>query len=186
MIDSKSIFANTVLHQDTYELVTPESIEEWKGAYTPWKISSWDYPKSTVVPFDRKNMFLHEFSHAIDMWLSGKEKKLLLRNFGFGFGKLTWKYFRTECRVLSIQRLLCEHVFGYNPLDEETRAYIFKQFTHKERGVKCTREEFDSELDETYLLFNEVGVDEFLDAWIELCAFVKNNREEDLLHLIGL
>jgi len=185
MIDCSNQFLGTPFHQTTYELVSPEVKEEWKGAYTAWRIQSWDYKDAQKIVFDRNNMFLHEFCHCIQLWRAGKKERLLERNYGFEFGRLTWKWFLNECAVLGMQRFISEQICGDNPLTVDAMTKIYTEFTSN-RGVDCSYEQFCDIVDASYSLAVHEGIDAIAEDWQALCAYVKENRdEEDLLTLLG-
>jgi hypothetical protein len=180
------LFKGTPLDQDTYELRDPESQQEWKSAYSGWWISAWDFPSNSVTVFDKPNMWLHEFCHVMEVWIRRDRTRLLTRNYGFEFGRMTRFGFRVEAWVLSLQSMLSKEMFGTEPLTDDVLEKILIEFTKPEIGCDVTMAEFKGMLMEFNAEHERRGPAFYYNAWQEACAYVKENRTPDFASMLGM
>lgn len=176
------------MYQDTYQLRDPETSSEWKSAYSQEWISAWDFPSQTPKVFDKPNMWLHEFCHVIEIWVRRPhlKERLLMRNYGYEFGKMTRTRFKTEAWVLALQRELSIDLFGVNPVSHEAMHLILTEFTKPVIGCNVSMEEFEEMLlvDRAEHVLH--GNAFYYSAWQHACTYVKENRQPDVLWMLGM
>lgn len=182
------MFEGTPLHQDTFELIRCQDRKDWRGAYTPHWISTWEHAPEDSG-FDARNMFLHEFSHTLEIFIRRPKQRwrLLEKNYGFVQGQFTQASFDVEAWVLALQDLLCREVFGGPTLTEDVITRVRGSFAKK---VDVPLEVFRAQLQDLGRAHAERGAAYYFAQWQAACAWVKAEREAEapdlLFEMLGI
>ncbi len=175
--DASSHFEGTGFDHQSYELHVADNFDRPKNHYwyTPKRITGFLIASDNygVAGLDG---LLHEMCHVIDLYERTQFSRLLKPNYGYIRTNFSDIAAMTEIRVLTMQAIIGEEIFGktaYNYQHPATKAEFRKRATSP---LLPTDEEWDAYTTGLITEQRANGVDYYRSIWNKASAYVAAKR----------